>query len=151
MHQNPIEQQPNNLLPEQAGPMPIQLGTTESLPLNAAKPAGTVYGQARELSAAEKTYMKEVMPITGQAIGEVAIGRYSVGPVQSEAAQARIAEHESWMNSAALLAAREQVRTTQLAIDTMAQHAANQLDADDDGSNMSKAKRKKRKQFSLAA
>lgn len=58
--------------------------------------AGTVYGQSRE---AELTDVERALIRPAGAVGTLAVGRYSVGPEQSEAAQARIAEHEAWIHS----------------------------------------------------
>jgi hypothetical protein len=89
------------------------------------RPAGTVYGRARELAPAEQEL---IMPAATVA-GALAIGRYSVGPEQSEAAKARIAEHEAWVNSGQRKQALAEVIMTQAIIDAQV-HAQLQREAE---------------------
>ena len=82
---------------------------------NFSQPVGTVYGLSREaeLTDAERA---AILP-AATAAGVIAVGRYSVGPKQSEAAKARIAEHEAWVNSDARKRALAEVLMTQAIID----------------------------------
>src|SRR5690349_10870446 len=116
--QTPHAQTVVGLLPEHAGITspdhfsPAVDREFEGIAADYNKPAGTTYGTARELSPAEQALIKPA-----EAVGKIAIGIYSVGPVQSEAAQARIAEHEKWMNSGERAAAQAEVLAMQAAVD----------------------------------